>query len=259
MSSHDSAAVPGLEPSAPHFDTAAMRFDAGVVERLERATTSGISLVSSDIVPAYSSVKPQSYELTKRIIDFTLAFIGLIVLFPLLVVTAILIKLSDFGPILFCQTRVGRGGAEFTCYKFRTMVVNAEELKDELLELNHHQDGITFKIPRDPRATRLGLWLRKTSIDELPQLVNVLKGDMSIVGPRPPVPSEVAWYTPFDLRRLEVRPGLTCTWQVSGRGDVPFGDQVRLDVQYIENRSLWLDSKLILQTIPAVLSGRGAY
>lgn len=236
-----------------------MRFDSGVVDRLERATVSGISLVSSDIIPAYSSVKPRSYELTKRGIDICVALLGLIILFPLLVIIAILIKLSDFGPIFFCQTRVGRGGAEFKCYKFRTMVVNAEELKSKLLEMNHHQEGVTFKIPRDPRTTPLGRWLRKSSIDELPQLLNVLKGDMSIVGPRPPVPSEVAWYSPYDLRRLEVRPGLTCTWQVSGRGDVPFGDQVRLDVQYIENRSLWLDSKLIVQTIPAVFSGRGAY
>ncbi len=259
MAPQDAASTAEIDPPTFIPEAPRVRVDPEVRRRLEAATVSGISLVSSDIVPALGAHRSWGYEFGKRMIDITLSLLGLAALSPLLLLTALLVKLTDFGPVLFSQTRVGRGGAEFTCYKFRTMVPNAEELKDSLHDLNHHQSGVTFKIPHDPRMTRLGRLLRKTSIDELPQLINVLKGDMSIVGPRPPVPEEVAWYSPFDLRRLEVRPGLTCTWQVSGRSDVPFEEQVQLDVQYIENRSLWFDSKLILLTIPAVLSGRGAY
>ncbi len=199
------------------------------------------------------------YEPAKRVLDVVLAIAAIVALSPVWITAAVLIKLTDFGPILFRQTRVGRGGSRFVCYKFRSMVVGADEMKDELWDQNDHKDSLTFKIRRDPRVTRVGWLLRKTSVDELPQLWNVLRGQMSIVGPRPPVPSEVEWYTPFHRRRLEVKPGLTCIWQVNGRGDVPFDDQMLQDIQYIENRSLWLDLKLIAKTIPAVCSARGAY
>ncbi len=199
------------------------------------------------------------YETVKRFLDITLAIVGFALLWPLLVLVAIAIKLHDYGPVLFVQERVGRNGTKFKCVKFRTMMPNADQRKWLLLHQSHHGDSITFKIPQDPRITRIGRLLRKTSIDELMQLWNVLAGDMSIVGPRPAVPSEVAMYANEDRRRLLVRPGLTCIWQVSGRGDLPFSDQVRLDLDYIQNRSLWLDVKLIGKTIPAVLSGRGAY
>jgi lipopolysaccharide/colanic/teichoic acid biosynthesis glycosyltransferase len=155
--------------------------------------------------------------------------------------------------------RVGQWGREFRFPKFRSMVLDAEKRKQDLLGVNQHGEGITFKMKRDPRITRTGAILRKLSIDELPQLWCVLKGDMSLVGPRPPVPSEVARYTLADRRRLDIKPGLTCIWQVSGRSELAFDKQVNLDVQYIDSHSLWLDIALLLKTIPAILTGRGAY
>src|SRR5262249_4161617 len=154
--------------------------------------------------------------------------------------------------------RVGRHGRRFTMCKFRSMVPNAEALKAQLLVRNEMADGIIFKIRRDPRVTRVGRLIRKLSLDELPQLFNVLRGDMSLVGPRPPVPSEVARYDPAHRRRLSARPGITCLWQVSGRNEIDFSGQVRLDVQYIERQTLGLDVVILLRTIPAVLTGRGA-
>lgn len=198
-------------------------------------------------------------KLLKRAIDIVAAATMLVILSPLFLVVALCIKLTDGGPVLFWQTRVGRWGREFPFPKFRSMVVNAEQLKDSLLSQSEHADSRTFKMKRDPRVTWIGRIIRKLSIDELPQLWCVLKGDMSLVGPRPPVPREVALYTLADRRRLDVTPGLTCIWQVSGRSDIPFPQQVQLDVQYIESQSLWLDIKLLLQTIPAVLLGKGAY
>lgn len=195
----------------------------------------------------------------KRLIDIVGAAVLLVVLSPLFLVVAVLIKLTDGGPVLFWQTRVGQWGREFPFPKFRSMVVNAEELKDKLLAHNEHQDARIFKMKNDPRITWIGRIIRKFSIDELPQLWCVLKGDMSLVGPRPPVPREVAEYTLADRRRLDAKPGLTCIWQVSGRSDIPFDKQVELDVQYIESQSFWLDVKLLLKTIPAVLLGKGAY
>lgn len=253
----------------------------------------------------------------KRLVDITGSLFGIIVLGPAFLVVATLIKLTDHGPVLFWQTRVGRWGREFPFPKFRSMVVNAEALKDQLLAQNDHlkkvegqinefleprqgvvsmeelkafldannhpiplaklkdcyqADGqhvnakkltefltLTFKMKNDPRVTWIGRIIRKGSIDELPQLWCVLKGEMTLVGPRPPVPREVALYTLADRRRLDVTPGLTCFWQVQGRGDIPFPQQVQLDVQYIESRSFWLDIKLLFQTIPAVLFGKGAY
>ena len=178
---------------------------------------------------------------------------------PVFACVALLIYLTDRGPIFFWQTRVGQWGREFPFPKFRSMVTNAEALKDKLLASNDHDNGITFKMKKDPRVTWIGRIIRKTSIDELPQLWCVLTGDMSLVGPRPPVPREVALYSLRDRRRLDVTPGLTCIWQVSGRGDIPFDKQVELDVLYIDSQSLWLDILLLLKTAPAILIGKGAY
>ena len=196
----------------------------------------------------------------KRIVDIAGASAGLILLSPLFLFVAVCIKLTDRGPVLFWQQRVGKWGREFPFPKFRSMVTNAEELKDKLLAANDHGgDVVTFKMKRDPRVTAIGRIIRRASIDELPQLWCVLKGDMSLVGPRPPVPREVAQYKLPDRRRLDVTPGLTCIWQVSGRGEIPFDQQVQLDVEYIESQSLQTDLKLLAKTIPAVLFGKGAY
>ena len=195
----------------------------------------------------------------KRLIDILASIMLFLCLWPLFLGVSLCIKLTDGGPVFFWQTRIGLWGKEFPFPKFRSMVTNAEELKDSILEQSDHGDSITFKMKKDPRITWIGTIIRKLSIDELPQLWCVLKGDMSLVGPRPPVPREVAEYTLSDRRRLDVIPGLTCFWQVSGRGDIPFDEQVELDVQYIESRSIWVDIKLLLGTIPAVLFGKGAY
>jgi lipopolysaccharide/colanic/teichoic acid biosynthesis glycosyltransferase len=195
----------------------------------------------------------------KRAIDMAVSATMLALLLPLFAIVAVIIKATDGGSVLFWQRRVGRWGREFWFPKFRSMLVDAEKLKDQLLKQNDHKDGITFKMKRDPRVTRIGRIIRKLSIDELPQLWCVLKGDMTLVGPRPPVPREVAKYTLADRRRLDVTPGLTCIWQVSGRGNIPFPRQVELDVEYIEERCIWLDVKLMLHTVPAVLTGKGAF
>jgi len=198
-------------------------------------------------------------QVLKRILDIAVAVTMLALLAPLLALVAVLVKLTDGGPVLFWQTRVGRWGREFPFPKFRSMVPNADRLVEGLLAQNDHKEGVTFKMRKDPRLTWIGRIIRKLSIDELPQLWCVLKGEMTLVGPRPPVPREVAQYTLEQRRRLDVTPGLTCTWQVSGRSNIPFPRQVELDVQYIESQSLWLDLKLLAQTVPAVLLGRGAF
>jgi len=194
-----------------------------------------------------------------RALDILISLVVLISAVPLLVLVAAAIKLTDGGPVLFSQTRVGKWGKEFQFIKFRSMVVNAEALKDKMLDQSHHQNSITFKMKKDPRVTWIGRIIRKSSVDELPQIWNVIRGEMSIVGPRPPLPKEVARYTLSDRRRLDVKPGLTCIWQVSGRGDIPFSQQVKLDSEYVESQSLWVDLKILLKTVPAVLFGRGAY
>lgn len=195
----------------------------------------------------------------KRALDITGSLFALIALGPLFLVVAILIKLEDRGPIFFRQIRVGRFGREFGMWKFRSMRVDAEARLKEVLAQNQHSGGVTFKIKNDPRITRMGRFIRKYSIDELPQFWNVLVGDMSLVGPRPPVPREVALYSLADRRRLAVKPGLTCIWQISGRASIDFPGQVQLDVRYIESRSFREDVKILLKTVPAVLSGDGAY
>lgn len=194
----------------------------------------------------------------KRLMDIVGSSVGLILLSPVFAITALLIKLEDGGPVFFASDRAGKWGRKFRMFKFRSMILNAEKMKQDLLQQNE-TGGVIFKMKRDPRITRVGRVIRKLSIDELPQLYNVFKGDMSLVGPRPHPPKEVELYTLTDRRRLEVIPGLTCFWQVSGRSDVNFENQVGLDVQYIESQSLWGDIKLLLKTIPAVISGRGAY
>ncbi len=193
----------------------------------------------------------------KRAFDILSSGIALWLLAPLLLTVAALIKLTSRGPVLFRQTRVGLHGRPFRMLKFRTMVVNAEELKAKLAEQNE-MDGPVFKMKRDPRITSIGRFLRKFSIDELPQLINVLRGDMSVVGPRPPVPQEVAKYQSWQRRRLSVRPGLTCIWQVSGRNEISFEQWMYMDLQYIDTWSFTKDISLILKTFPVVLTGRGA-
>lgn len=194
--------------------------------------------------------------LVKRGIDIALASVSLVVLSPLFALAALLIKLTSPGPVIFRQVRCGLNGRTFTCYKFRSMVRDAEERLHEVRHLNEKE--IAMKIRNDPRLTPVGKWLRKLSVDELPQLFNVLKGDMSLVGPRPAIPTEVAQYQHWQRRRLRMRPGMTCLWALHGRDRVDFESWMRLDLEYIDNWSLGLDARIILLTIPQVVSGRGA-
>ncbi|HXE76447.1 MAG TPA: sugar transferase [Candidatus Xenobia bacterium] len=195
--------------------------------------------------------------LLKRLLDLLGAALLLVLLAPLLALLAVLIKLTSAGPVLYRQTRCGLGGRRFTLYKFRSMVADAEQRQAELAELNE-ADGPVFKMRHDPRVTPLGRWMRKLSLDELPQLWNILKGDMSFVGPRPPLPQEVEKYERWQRRRLRMRPGLTCLWALEGRSQLSFSRWMELDMAYIDNWSLWLDLKIFLKTIPRVLLGRGA-
>jgi len=194
----------------------------------------------------------------KRIIDVAVSLIAMLVLIPLTAIIAVGIKLSSKGPVFFKQARVGLNGTLFILYKFRSMYENADEIKQSLGHMNE-AEGPIFKIKRDPRITKLGAILRKTSLDELPQFINVLRGEMSLVGPRPPLPLEVDKYTDYQRGRLAVRPGLTCLWQVQGRSSVSFDRWVELDLEYIRRQSLWLDLVILLKTVPAVLKGTGAW
>ncbi|MBO1224094.1 MAG: sugar transferase [Candidatus Scalindua sediminis] len=192
----------------------------------------------------------------KNIFDIIFSAILLSFLFPIFILIAIAIKLTSKGPVLFKQVRSGLNGREFTFYKFRTMVTNAEGLRDTL-ERDNEMDSPVFKITNDPRVTLIGKFLRKTSLDELPQLFNILKGEMSFVGPRPPIPAEVKKYEIWQMRRLSMKPGLTCLWQVNGRNKINFNDWMTLDLKYIDNWSLWLDLKIFLKTFYVVLKGGG--
>lgn len=199
------------------------------------------------------------YLFTKRIIDIVCSIIGLTLFLPLFILVAILIKIEDKnGPVIFKQVRIGKGGTKFVMYKFRSMISNAEELKATLMDKNE-ATGPVFKIKNDPRITKVGKFIRKTSIDELPQLINVLKGEMSLVGPRPPLPDEVEHYTKYEMQRLSVVPGLTCYWQVNGRSNLSFDEWIKLDLKYINERNLLIDIKLILKTIKVIFSSKGAY
>ncbi|MDZ7369670.1 MAG: sugar transferase [candidate division KSB1 bacterium] len=193
----------------------------------------------------------------KRMLDIIISAAALIFFAPLMLLVALAIRLTSPGPVLFKQERVGLNGRKFTLYKFRSMVVNAEALKERLLPHNE-MDGPVFKMKNDPRITPIGYFLRKTSIDELPQFINVLKGDMSIVGPRPPLAAEVERYEVWQRRRLSLKPGITCIWQVSGRNKISFEEWMRMDLEYIDNWSLTLDFKLMLKTLAAVITGYGA-
>lgn len=209
------------------------------------------------VIDLYTSPKMSLQLFAKRMIDIVLSAILLVLLSSLFILVSILIKATSQGSIFFAQRRVGYNGRQFHCLKFRTMVENAEERKKELLRLNE-VTGPVFKMKNDPRVTPLGRWLRRASIDELPQLINVFLGDMSLVGPRPPIPSEVDQYDLCTRRRLSMRPGITCLWQVNGRNTVPFERWMELDRQYIDEWSLGLDAKILLKTIPAVLKASGA-
>jgi len=200
-----------------------------------------------------------AYHSVKRIVDVVLSLGVLCILGPVCLIVAVLIKIQDGGPVLFWQKRVGMGGRLFWFPKFRSMICEAEKLLPLLARQNGKKRSVTFKLANDPRITRIGRFLRKSSVDELPQIWCVLKGDMSLVGPRPPLPNEVECYHAYERRRLDVVPGLTCLWQVMGRSDLPFEDQVELDLEYIRSPSHALDARILLWTVPAVLSGKGAY
>ena len=198
------------------------------------------------------------YEFFKRIFDIVMSLFALIVLSPLFLIIAILIKAEDGGKIVYKSTRLTKGGKEFGMYKFRSMVPNADKLKASLMDQNE-VSGPAFKMKDDPRITKIGKFIRRTSIDELPQLINILKGDMTIIGPRPPLPQEVAQYTPYQLHRLDVKTGLACYHEVEGRSDTTdFDEWVEQDLRYIRERSMWTDIKIIFLTIKVVLTGEGA-
>jgi len=216
--------------------------------------------------PAYYADGPEGraaraafFYTAKRAVDVAASLFGLMFLAPLFVLLSVLIKLEDpRGSVFFSQVRIGKNGKPFRMYKFRSMVANAEELLQELLEKNEIR-GAMFKIKEDPRITRVGRFIRKTSLDELPQLFNVLKGDMSLVGPRPPLPREVESYSDYDMQRLSVTPGCTGLWQISGRNDVGFAEMVELDLAYIREESLLLDLKILIKTVKVVIRPNSAY
>jgi exopolysaccharide biosynthesis polyprenyl glycosylphosphotransferase len=205
----------------------------------------------------FSATPEDEFLLLKRGFDFILALVTLVALFPLLLILAVLVKLTSDGPIFFSQTRCGLGGRKFTLYKFRSMRADADLIRDELEALNE-VDGPVFKIKNDPRCTPVGRFMRKFSLDELPQLVNIIRGDMSFVGPRPPLPEEVEKYERWQRRRLRMQPGLTCLWALEGRSRLSFRRWMELDLEYIDHWSMTLDWKILLKTIPIVLVGRGA-
>ncbi|MFB7138935.1 sugar transferase [Gottfriedia sp. NPDC056225] len=222
--------------------------------RFEQSEYASRPLLSKETVE-----KNRIYLFTKRLIDLLGAFLGLLVLLPVFIVVAIIIKLEDpKGPVFFYQARVGKNGKEFKMYKFRSMVTDAEERLKELLQHNE-VSGAMFKMKDDPRITWIGKFIRKTSIDELPQFFNVLLGDMSLVGPRPPLPREVAEYTDYDKQRLLVTPGCTGLWQVSARNSVGFDEMVQLDLTYIINRSIIYDIQIIIKTVGVLLGSKNAF
>lgn len=232
-----------------------------IIPELFELVTSSISFDQAYDYPCIEIVKTPLRGLNlflKRAADIILSILGIIIISPILLIVALLIKLDSKGHVFIHQKRVGKNGAPFHMHKFRSMVNNAEELKEQLEKYNE-ADGPAFKMKNDPRITRVGRFIRKFSIDELPQLFNVLKGEMSLIGPRPPLPNEVEQYTDFQWRRLDIRPGITGLWQVSGRSDITFDEWVKLDLYYIEKWSISLELKILLKTIPVVLKGEGAY
>jgi len=237
-----------------------MKNDLDKLRRLEqRFARPSVNLrIKTLAANVWHRVGSRSGPWSKRLLDVAAAGTALTMFLPFGLIIALLIR-RDGGPVFYWQDRVGYRGRTFRFPKFRSMVTNADQLRQTLLEGNDHAgSGITFKSENDPRITAVGRFLRRSSLDEIPQLWSVLKGDMSLVGPRPALPEEVARYTPLQRRRLEIQPGLTCIWQVSGRSQIPFEGQVALDIEYIRSRSFRGDLVLLLKTIPAVLFGRGA-
>ena len=230
----------------------AMNFFPNRVARLEVEELEGVPFLTFTTTPS-----DESQLALKRLLDVCVSVLLLVMALPIIVIAALAIKLTSPGSVLFKQERIGLNGRIFTLYKFRTMIEDAHQRRDEVNHLNE-MTGPVFKVKGDPRVTKVGRMLRKFSLDELPQLWNVLKGDMSLVGPRPPIPEEVASYHRWHRRRLSMKPGLTCLWQVSGRNDIDFDRWMQMDLQYIDNWSPSLDLKILLRTIPAVLSGKGA-
>ncbi|WP_052459707.1 sugar transferase [Tessaracoccus massiliensis] len=233
-----------------------------VVPAMTDIAAQRISVTPVAGIPLMHVGKPQaerSLKLTKRLFDIVGSSLILLLISPLLLITALLVKLEDGGKVIFKQSRVGRGGQPFQLYKFRSMVPNAEQIRAEQLEEHNEADGRLFKMKKDPRVTRIGRFIRRYSIDELPQLFNVLKGEMSLIGPRPALANEVEQYKKHVRRRLDVRPGITGLWQVSGRSDLSWDDAVRLDLYYVDNWSLVQDIVILMKTVRAVLSSRGAY
>jgi exopolysaccharide biosynthesis polyprenyl glycosylphosphotransferase len=237
--------------------------EVGVIFRMQSEFLSVVSVRSKltylNQLPFLTFMNtPRNYMALKLkvILGYLISSFILIVISPVMLVIALLVKMGDGGPVFFKQPRVGLHGRRFLCYKFRTMVTNAEALKASLMNQNE-QEGPVFKIKEDPRVTRVGRFLRKTSLDELPQFINVLRGEMSIVGPRPPVPSEVKEYERWQRRRLSMKPGITCIWQVSGRNNIPFDQWMKMDMQYIDTWSLKLDFILFLKTFKVMITGDG--
>jgi exopolysaccharide biosynthesis polyprenyl glycosylphosphotransferase len=229
-------------------------FFSGLISKVQAEVIHGMPILT------YSTAPLKEWQLlAKRFVDIVSSLTLLVIFFPLMVIIAILIKITSRGPVFYRWQVVGLNKKRFTGYKFRTMVQNADELKKQLLDRNE-MNGVVFKIKKDPRVTLIGHFLRKFSLDELPQLWSVLRGDMSLVGPRPPLVSELEQFESWHRRKLSVKPGMTCLWQISGRSKIrDFNDWVRLDLEYIDNWSLWLDFKILLKTIPVVLLGRGAH
>jgi lipopolysaccharide/colanic/teichoic acid biosynthesis glycosyltransferase len=222
------------------------------------ARTSGWSQVPAEALNFALPPDPWPYRVAKRSLDLGVAIVGLLLFLPLFPVIAALIRLDSRGPVFFVQKRVGRDGRLFSCFKFRSMVENAEVMKSALADLNE-ATGPAFKIREDPRITEIGAFLRRSSLDEIPQLFNVLLGQMSVVGPRPQIPAEVELYEPWHRQRLRVKPGITCLWQIAGRSHIGFDEWMRLDLEYIRRRSMRLDLWTLFQTLPAVIARKGAY
>jgi exopolysaccharide biosynthesis polyprenyl glycosylphosphotransferase len=224
------------------------------------ASSSGAGTTAGSSTVLAAHLQPRGFYLRfgKRLFDVVGSALAILAHSPLLLLAAVAIRIESRGPVFYRSTRIGKNGRPFTFLKLRSMVDGADRTRHHVTHLNE-ADGPVFKIANDPRVTRVGRFLRVTSIDEIPQFINVLRGEMSLVGPRPPLPAEVAQYEPWQLRRLDVLPGITCLWQISGRSRIGFQEWMRLDLEYIKHRSLGLDLKILLRTIPAVLSRDGAY